>query len=168
MTQVATYSMDALPDLNGRGAFTIYCDDVRQELSGKSTMVGVYGNEMYVAEFPAVLPTFSIVTSVWTVQSRPFQKLIFRVLLDDTVLSEEVLDIEQAQKLWNEAVNQETLKPNPLARQLISRVARFSPFVLEKEAALRVRVETEDGELRTSGLGIRLPPSQDGSEPPSG
>lgn len=36
---------------------TIFCDDVREEVSGKQTLVGVYGPELhYTGGFPAKLP----------------------------------------------------------------------------------------------------------------
>lgn len=155
MESKTEYKLDALPDMNQRGAFSLYCDDVRQENSGKSIFVGTYNSVMYVSDFPAILPTFFIVTTAWAAHSRPFEKLIFRVILDDVVLSEQAMDIREAQAEFFTVPGSESTDRNSSLRQLIQRVARFSPFVLEKECILRVRIETEDGELRTSGLAIK-------------
>lgn len=161
MEKKSAYSMEAFPDLNQRGAFSIYCDDLRQEASGKSIIVGVYSGELHVQEFPALLPTFHILTTVWTNRGRPFKKLVFRILLDETVLSEEEVDIAAAQEKMHGATKDEPGKNHPNSRQIFRRIARFSPFVLEKECVLRVRVETEEGELRTSALGIRVAPREE-------
>jgi hypothetical protein len=153
----SVYSLSALPDRNERGAYTFYCDDFRQEITGKSILVGVYGAEMLVTEFPIVLPTFFVITHVWTTVSRPFGKLIFRMLLDDEVLSEEVVDVGELRKKL--PPSSASLSDDPFARHGLSRVVRLSPFVIEKESTVRVRIETEDGELRTSALKIKLNPS---------
>lgn len=165
MKTESAYTLDSLPDRNERGAFSIYCDDVRGESTGKTTIVGVYGEELIVGEFPALLPTFFILTTVWTKQSRPFEKLIFRILMDDKVLSEDEFDIRDARRQLMESVNVRPVADGSGLRHTVKRIAKFSPFVLENESILRVRVETEDGELRTSALKIRLAsPIQEGTE----
>lgn len=35
---------------------TIFCDDVRHELNGKLSLMGIYNIEMYVSNFPITLP----------------------------------------------------------------------------------------------------------------
>lgn len=155
MENKTDYHLNALPDRNQRGAFSLYCDDVRQESSGKRTFVGTYGSEMYVSDFPAILPLFFIVTTAWTSHSRPFEKLIFRILLDDVVLSEQTIDVQEARAKLFGASGSESVDHNSSSRQSVQAVVRLSPFILEKECVLRVRIETEDGELRTSGITIR-------------
>jgi hypothetical protein len=42
---------------------TIFCDDVRDELFNKKTLIGVYTGELLIGgEFPALLPTFGMMT----------------------------------------------------------------------------------------------------------
>jgi len=40
------------PKLN----YLILCDDIRQELGNKITLVGIYGNQIYVSKFPYIFP----------------------------------------------------------------------------------------------------------------
>jgi hypothetical protein len=40
------------PKLN----YLILCDDIRQELGNKITLVGIYGNQIYVPQFPHTFP----------------------------------------------------------------------------------------------------------------
>lgn len=45
------------PDVFGT---TIFCDDIRTEIDGKVTFVGVYSQQMFIhGEFPVTLPKFS-------------------------------------------------------------------------------------------------------------
>lgn len=38
----------------------IVCDDIREELNGKVTLVGVYGDYLGVSSFPGLIPTFCV------------------------------------------------------------------------------------------------------------
>lgn len=38
--------------------YTIFCDDIRQEADGKIALMGVYGPDMNVPQFPFLLPFF--------------------------------------------------------------------------------------------------------------
>src|ERR1700675_16626 len=50
---MAITTIDA-PDIYG---YTIFCDDIRQEIGGKFTYVGVYSGFMFIQpSFPVVLP----------------------------------------------------------------------------------------------------------------
>ncbi|WP_310236049.1 DUF6941 family protein [Rhizobium miluonense] len=45
--------------------FVVFCDDVREESSGKSTYIGVYNHVLSVSKFPAQLPTFAMVVHLF-------------------------------------------------------------------------------------------------------
>lgn len=40
----------------GFSCTTIFCDDVRHELNGKISLMGIYTGDMYVADFPIAIP----------------------------------------------------------------------------------------------------------------
>lgn len=159
------YKLDRLEDRNTRGAFSIFCDDFRTENNGKNLYLGVYGDTLLVPEFPALLPTFVIVTTVWTTPSNPFKKLIFRVLRNEEVIAVENVDTVDLDKQLKELEPSEEERlilqslsgpiiPSSM-RQRIFRVIRFVPFVIETESVIRMRIENEEGEFRTSGLIVR-------------
>lgn len=163
MSTEETYTLNALPDRNTRGAFSVFCDDVREETSGKLIHIGVYGQDVLVPSFPALLPTLTVMTWAWTSLENPFRKLIFRTILDDQVLTAEEIDPVAATAGDEQSQGKPTDVASALVRQHFTRTVRFSPFVVERESILRVRVETEDGELRTSALRFKLAvPSQKG------
>jgi len=56
----------------------ILCDDVRQEASGKTTIVGIYGSDVIVPMIPMVLPQLCIITK-WDMSSGVFKEVGFRL-----------------------------------------------------------------------------------------
>jgi hypothetical protein len=62
--------------MTARRGYTIFCDDVRHELGGKITLVGVYRSEMLVhGKLPIVLPKLGIAILLQTPVEGPFQRL---------------------------------------------------------------------------------------------
>ena len=43
---------------------TIFCDDIRDEVSGKVTYVGTYMSHLYAKNFPLSLPKFCIAIKI--------------------------------------------------------------------------------------------------------
>src|SRR3990172_3366402 len=135
-----------------RHVFTIFCDDIRQEIGGKLSYIGVYGGQMFVPSFPITLPKLCLAMSMITPVDTPFRKLAMRILKDDTQLAEGVLDETQLAG----AVEASTDVPADERKDRILTLQSmfvFSPFQLEGPCTLKVRVETESGELR--GVGLR-------------
>ena len=136
-----------------RHVFTIFCDDIRQEIGGKLSYIGVYGAQMFVPSFPISLPKLCLAMSMITPVDTPFRKLAMRILKDDTQLAEGVLDETQLAG----AVEASTDVPADERKDRILTLQSmfvFSPFQLEGPCTLKVRVETESGELR--GVGLRI------------
>ena len=44
------------------------CDDLRNEVGGKMSLMGVYGRDIIIAKIPAVLPTFHFVIMLEDIQ----------------------------------------------------------------------------------------------------
>lgn len=134
---------------------TIFCDDVRQEVSGKQTLVGTYGTYMYVAEFPVMLPK---VCCVITYREAPESaghvaiRVIQEIGDDETVVAEIEYDIPEG-----------TRPPAELEGSFIRREGKFvvqlSPFSMEGPGFLKVRVFRGDDEIRLGAMKIDLAPS---------
>jgi hypothetical protein len=58
---------------------TIFCDDIRTEVDGKYSFIGVYPGGLRVPTFPTVLPKFGIGVSFWQRRSAFRVQLSFRV-----------------------------------------------------------------------------------------
>lgn len=140
-----------------RFAFTIFCDDIREEANGKQIFIGTYLDDMYVSEFPRDLPSLALWIEAVTPSAQPFTKFIVRLYLDDKLLIETLED--------SFAANDEKLDLDmfPQAVQRVRAKLRVPPFEMTEEGLLRVRIETDQGILKAGLLRIRdysaMPPS---------
>lgn len=123
----------------------IYCDDIRQEVGQKHSLMGVYSGDMVISGFPAVLPKLCIAVTVVTAIEDPIETLqinIFQDGIDEPIISTETI----------------TPPPNLERDDSTLLMAHFmfslSPFQIEKESKLRVVAETERGPIK--GRGLRL------------
>ncbi len=136
-----------------RHVLTIFCDDIRHEVGGKLSYIGVYSGQMFVPSFPITLPKLCLALSVITPIEMPFRKLAMRVFKDDAQLAEGALDETHLTNVV-EAFEDVPEGERKDRVQLLQSMFVFSPFQLEGPCTLRVRIETESGELR--GVGLRI------------
>jgi len=136
---------------------TVFCDDIRHELGGKLSYIGVYSGMLLVPTFPATLSKFCLAMNILTPADRSFAKLTVRLLKDKDVLFEGTLSNAQLSAAVVDLPADDTMaKDRILALQSI---IVFSPFVLEGPCTLRVRADTEAGELRGLGLQVEQAPT---------
>lgn len=139
----------------GRFAHATYCDDIRHELGGKLTLVGVYSSTLLVPSFPVVLPKLCMVLSIVTPAERPFQSLKLQVFNDEAVLAEGDLSTEDlglpatTHTPADDAANEGAELRIEFAAHFV-----FSPLKLEGPGRIRVRVNTEDGEIKANSLRV--------------
>ena len=131
---------------------TQFCDDIRQEAGNKFSLIGCYGPAIHVQPVPSVLPKLCAMVKVYTPLHRPFQRLVVRLLRDDTPIAELAFPTEG-------------LAPAPTIRagvrwQLFVAVLLMSPFPVETACALRVEVETGEEVLSGGTTWIEAPPSE--------
>jgi len=141
----------------------IFCDDIRPEVGNKFSLMGLYFGDLQVSELPAVLPKLCLRITLVTPSAQPFQKAVIRVCLDETVLVEMPNLTSNPEYQANviaadEASASENIDPKNRAATFVTMVT-LSPFTINGEGVLRVKVETEDGELRAPALKLKLIPS---------
>ena len=95
--------------------------------------------------------------SVITPTVDPFRKLTLRILKDKEILTEGSLN-EAELANFVEATNDVAEDERKDRVQIFRSTFVFSPFKLDAPCILRVRVETEEGEIRGVGLKIGLAP----------
>lgn len=133
---------------------TIFCDDIRHEVGNKRSLIGVYSGQLLVSTMPAILPKLCVSVTVTTPIEKPFRKLVIRLLINDT----EILRGDMGDNpVPPEDMQHTTALPDDV-EHFYSLTADFvlSPFQINEPAALRVRVDTEDGTLKGHGLHLRL------------
>lgn len=141
---------------DGRFLCTQFCDDIRQELGNKFSLMGCYGPSMFVRSFPAVLPKLCVQVKAYSPIDRPFTKFIIRVLRDDQQIA------EMHGKPDELAAVTKGERPDGVQWQLVTAFVVMTPFAVEGPCVLRVEAETEDCVLNGGRFRIELAP-----QPPS-
>lgn len=125
-----------------------FCDDIRQEVGNKLTLVGCYAEDLIVARLPVTLPQLAVQLRAVTPIDTPFERLTLRTYLSSTVLGELVVP-SNALRI--------TAERGPEHRWAwISSIMVMAPLHLPQECELRTEAETEAGILKGSTLRVRL------------
>lgn len=133
---------------------TVFCDDIREETSGKLSLIGVYTGQLLVRNFPSTLPKLCILIRVVTQASEPVQSLTLRILKDEETFAE--LPVRQNQLAGTSQASEDEEDDGKL--QVTQCLLVFSPFAVEKPCTLRIRAITESEELAGLGLHIKAAP----------
>jgi hypothetical protein len=126
-----------------------YCDDVRQEVGNKISLMGCYGSDMVVPTVPIHLPKLCVAVMARTPFDRPFKAGILRVYRDDQVIVEMPIDPE------HEGLPPIRDRPDPRWHVLRAVIA-LSPFPVEKACVLKVMLDTEGEEIVGPRLFIQV------------
>jgi hypothetical protein len=133
---------------------TTFCDDIRQEIGGKISLIGVYNGVMYVPQFPVTLPKLWVMTTLVTPHSEPPKSMKISV----TKNSEPLVDLDATPEYLQQlADSREPVVPMPAGSQrVITSLAQvcFAPLVIDGPCLLRVTANTDKGEVR--GLGLQI------------
>jgi len=118
-----------------------FCDDVRQEIGNKFSLMGCYGTDLYVPSFPITLPKLCAFVHVRTPREQPFERLTLRLVRGDEILSELVANPDKLNA--GEA-------PPDWARWLsMTGILAVAPFHASRACRLRVLADTESGTIES-------------------
>ncbi len=129
-----------------------FCDDVRQEVGNKFSLIGCYGESMLVSSLPAVLPKLCVQVRAYTSTKRPFKRLVLRLVADNGPLLELPVQ-DSALQLGAVAL------PAEARWHYINAFLILSPFPIEKPCALRLEADTEEGILHGGRFLIDIAPT---------
>lgn len=124
---------------------TLFCDDIRHEVGGKLSFIGVYSGGLFVQAFPVTLAKLCLSVKIVTPADKPLRSLKLRVLKDEDMLQEIVVDEGQLAAASDSAedITEELRKERVHMAQFM---LVFSPIQFEGPCTLRVRAQTEDSE----------------------
>jgi hypothetical protein len=131
--------------LAGPYLHVLYCDDIRQEIGGKITFVGVYNGFLRVEESPVVLPKLSIHATFIVPADQTVEGLKFRLIRDDAEVA--VFDSPPMEI----SVPKDDV---PITRRNYSLNIGIAPFPIEGPSLLRVVAESSLGTFASGGLRI--------------
>lgn len=138
--------------------FTLFCDDIRQEVGGKQTLVGVYNAIIYVfGDFPTVIPKLAFSTHYREPASLPVAStLTCSIFLEangtEQLLTQSTLDLNAMRNgpgLRDLSVPGE---PGKYSEGILNGL--FSPLVIAAPSRLKVRAYRDGEEVRLGTLTI--------------
>lgn len=144
--------------MDRRQVEVIYCDDIRQEVSGKLTLVGVYSNILYAQAIPIVLPKLCIIARLVSPIDQPASSFGVRIFSDDEILKEwspEDIDlpldgsedVESDSTCW-----------------IYQAFLTFSPLPVDKPCTIRIEIDVDSETIEGLPLKIRHPPPKENSD----
>ena len=137
-----------------RYAHAIFCDDIRQEVGGKTTMVGIYTGQLAASEIPCVLPKICLALSLVTPKGRNFEKITVAGNFNDVEIFKMGLSKHQIEEIMAHAPD----RAEPASFFTVQLMAILSPFQVERPGKLTVSVIADGEKLDCGGLEITLAP----------
>ena len=145
-------------------AVSIFCDDIRQEIGGKLSFMGVYYGAMYLPQFPILLPKFCVNVTFYEPKDMAEARVspvIIRVFMpNDTDTPSITGEVGSIKEMILPASELPVEKDVP---QLVIANAMFiqSPLVVQEPGRVRVRCEYPDGTILKAGsLRVERQPGQ--------
>ena len=126
----------------------IFCDDIREEVGNKLSVMGVYSADLTVPVLPIVLNKLCVVVRAITNNSDPFESLTVSVFQGDD--SAELITTGQIAL----PVSNPDSKESPL--QVVQLTFMLMPFQIDKETTIKVMATTEREELSSAGLRVHV------------
>ncbi len=139
---------------------TLFCDDIRHEMGGKLSYIGVYSGSLFVQAFPVTLAKLCLSVKIVTPADQPLRSLKLRVLKNEDVLQEIVVDEEQLAAA-SDLTDDSTEEPGKERVHVTQFMLVFSPIEFDGPCIFRVLAQTEDGEY--SGIALQV----DQAHPPT-
>ena len=142
---------------------TIFCDDIREEVLGKFSLIGVYGGEISVAGLPATVPKLGIAVRYFEEFSESRVPVILRITAPgddgDVVVVEANLGIDVARRVSEApSLPHSDDAAQPPLRSIMANIV-VAPFVLHRTGRIRARIYIggEQEEVRIGALAITTP-----------
>jgi Family of unknown function (DUF6941) len=142
------------PDFFG---YTVFCDDIRFEVNGKFTYVGVYSGRMSVnASFPATLPKFGIAVTFYQLKEKFVPHLGLRVFLPGDSGEEASIQGDFGETSEGAIRQQIESQPRIPETKYITMNAGLvlSPLIIKEPGSITVRVLRDDKLYRVGHLSI--------------
>ena len=105
----------------------LFADDIRNEIGGKHSIIGVYNTALSLDSAQTLIPKLAISLNCYTDFDHPFKQLFVMVMLDDAVISQNELPAQFLEKSFNENKKMIEECGIPLASQFYRAPVRSGP-----------------------------------------
>ena len=137
----------------------VFADDIRNEIGGKHSIIGVYNTVLSLDATQTLIPKLAISLNCHTDFDHPFKQIFVMVMLDDAVISQNELPPEFLAKSFDE--NKKMIEDTgiPLTSQFYKATANIhlNPLVIKQQAILKVVVVADGEEITAGNLILRVP-----------
>lgn len=136
--------------LEHRSLQCIYCDDVREEVGGKTTIVGWYPahDVQLPAEGELFLPSLCVLANILAPLDQPFTSMKVELMQDEQVLQ----TIEPPEQVLVEIQEQAKKSPGPLEALQIHVAIKLQGWRTDQPCRLHLRATLDDEVLYGNGL----------------
>lgn len=131
----------------------LFCDDIREEVGGKRSLMGVYSDELIVKKFPSTISKLCVFVKLLAKTDNPITEFKIDLLKNDSVF--ESLPIQKP--------TISVLEENK-EHQAIYIVVNLFGITIEHASSLEAHILLNNAESHTSKLAISLPTEKSESE----
>src|SRR5271163_2805705 len=131
-----------------RFGYSIFCDDIRNELGGKLSFIGCYNGVIFVPpKFPVVLTRFCIHIHIYSPATQPYSSIVAKCYApgDDKPLVEEPIEPPKMEEQLALVAHLEK-DPAPPLYIVAGTSLIFSPLRISSPGLLRVRAVVDGAE----------------------
>lgn len=135
---------------------TVFCDDIREEVGNKRSLMGIYHGEMFVQSVPILLPRLCFYINFVSDLTVQAGKVVIKVVKgadEEELMSTGVIEPEQT-------VKNENHLGVPYLTRTLTLAFGLSPFMIDSETVIKVVAETDLGKIIGPCLRIRLADNQ--------
>lgn len=135
----------------------IYCDDVRQEVGGKQSLIGVYNTDMILPSLPVTLPKLCAQILVRLPINTTANSVVVKISNGDNVLAEMPIPEGELQRMSGPMLESD----KEIVFLGIGIHFQFSPLQLEKADKIQTVAIIDGREIRGNSLVVRLPTDEE-------
>lgn len=133
---------------------TVFCDDIRDETSGKKTLVGVYTGEMIIAgDLPSTVPQFSFLVTYFEPPEMEDSPVQIRIYLPGSKDDEPLLDVEVPVERAKQASRAAAEASKDFVG--VGMFFKVHPLLIENEGHLRVRAFRDGETYKIGSMAVR-------------
>jgi hypothetical protein len=135
-----------------RYAHAVFCDDIRQEVGGKITLVGIYAGQCLVPSIPCSLPKLCLVLNISATRAAPVQSVTVTGAFAGNEVLNMTLDKNHIAEIMDPSIN---ARPDGKNMMLVL-MAIMAPFNVSTSGKLTITVTADGEDMFCEGLEISV------------
>ena len=135
--------------------FTVFCDDIRYEIGGKISFMGIYGGELVVfGEYPLTINKLMLAVYVMDIPEHHGDEIDIAVFMPGNVGSDP--DYMSKYTLVADEPSEDSEKFGISRRAVASDLIQIGPITVTERGYIRVRAYHKGQEIKSGALEIRV------------